>query len=140
MTAQLAICQNGSKNDTINKYPKKLIVKGDTIVAFTESQAKKIQLTKIQLDEQIEFTDSLKTQIKKDSLLIFTQNKVIKSYDRERELSLMVIKNDSLINKEYEIQINKLESNLKRARTGNKIFGGAALTGLGILLGILISK
>lgn len=138
MIAQFGICQNGS--ETSEAYPKKIVHKRDTVVAFTLEQTKKIQLTKIELEQTKELNDSLKTQIDKDSLLITNLRTVVKSYDRERELSSLVIRNDSLMLKQNYLQIEKLEKNLKRSRTGNKILGGGLLTGLGIVLGILIAN
>ena len=127
------LCQNGSNT----KYPKRLIIKGDTIVAFSSEQAKKIQLTKINLIETTEFSEKLKVQIKKDSTLIVNQKLLINGFNREIRLSNLIIQNDSIIQAEHYLQVEKLEKNLKRARRGNQILGGTVLTGIGILIGIL---
>lgn len=133
LTAQSMLCQNGSNT----KYPKRLIIKGDTIVAFSSEQAKKIQLTKINLIETTEFSEKLKVQIKKDSTLIVNQKLLINGFNREIRLSNLIIQNDSIIQAEHYLQVEKLEKNLKRARRGNQILGGTVLTGIGILIGIL---
>lgn len=132
-------CQTGSTSTSL-KYPKKIVYERDTVVAFTPLQVKKIQLISIELDEVKELNDRLKSQISKDSLLITSLDNVVKSYDRERELSPMIITNDSLRVAEYKIQIESLEKNIKKSRNGNKIFGGVVLTGLGILVGILVAN
>lgn len=129
---QLAFCQSG--------YPKLIIYKGDSIVAFTPAQAKTLQIAKINCDEIAERNDSLKVQIDDALNIISLQKQALNSYDRERQLNTLLTANNEGRDKEYQNTIDNLNKQLKRRNTTNKFIGGGLIVSVGVILGLIIAN
>lgn len=129
LIVQLATSQNGS-----NKYPKILKIEQDTVVAFTKLQAKKLDLYRVDFENCLEISDSLRANLNRADYLIEQQQKL------NNELRLGLTKSEQLNSLNNEI-INKQSADLtkyykqaNRRGTMIKFLGGGLVVSLGTIL------
>lgn len=129
MIAKLATCQDG--------YPKRVVIKGDTVIAITLAQMTIINGLHISLEECREHRDSLLATVDNCRLLSNLCDSTT-----TRLLSIISIQDTAIAEKtgiinQAEVDNNKNQKKIKRLYTVNKIlaFGTGAL---GIIIATLI--
>lgn len=107
-------------------YPKKIVLNGDTVIAVTVPQMKKINLTRVQLDEARLLLKNTKEQLvirdtfrQRDTAYIFMLEERRKTQDS-------LIARQVIVNRISEKNYNDINAKYQKSRKKNWIFGGSA--------------
>lgn len=130
LTAQLSYCQGS--------YPKKLLIEGDTVVAITVDQAKKVNKAFISAGHYKEISDSLNVKIDvleqkavNNSFIIAKKDTIIKEW---KEIVDLQYQAQAKVEKEY-IAVNVKYINSKKwGRIKNQALGVSVIVTLLVLL------
>ena len=131
--------QNGLTSDTA-KYPKMMLMGGDTVVVITPDQVKKVNIVKVERDNFKELADSLESTL--DVCLENDSTKTLELESKNKQLVYQdsIIENDSIMVKNLEETRDILECHLEAEKEKKKILGiiagteGVVIVILGILL------
>ncbi len=132
---------NVSFDYCVDSLPLKFVVNGDTLFLITYQQLVISNITYQRSLKYEELLDSLRKAYDNTKLIIATQGEVIasqkneaKAYDAIVGTQAIIMKNDSIIQKQQD---NIIKDN-KKAHTGSKIKDGLLYTIIAILTGLNI--
>jgi len=84
------------------KYPARLFISPDTIIAILPAQLTKINVSFVQLDACNEMRDTLKSIVSKQDFAIKAQQKLITNRDEQLAISVDMIKGQDVIILDYK--------------------------------------
>jgi len=91
----------------------------------------------INLNECTEIKDTLLSKVKNDSLLITKQHEYELSLNSQIETQGKIIENDKVINKNLNVDLEKVNKLYKREKIKTAAVGGFSVVLIGVILGLL---
>ncbi len=121
-------------------YPSKIVVEGDTLIAFTLDQSRFMIKVKYDLEECVTIVDTLRHTIQSDSILL-NQMILVDSINKKKDITQDgLIETTSELNSALTEALNKERTGSKRLKNLARFLGGFTIIETGILTVILLLK